>query len=1095
MKKIILFFTCLMFAGGALLAQTIQVSGVVTDASDRSPLPGATVVVKGTNTIALSGNDGRFVISAPSNGALLVSFIGMTTAEININGRSVINVALESDSQLLQDVVVVAYGVQRKEAVTGAVATVKAETLERRPVSVATAALEGMALGVQVNNSYGEPGASTSIRIRGFNSINGSNEPFYVVNGVPMGGNVSDIHSSDIESITILKDASSAALYGNKASNGVVMITTKSGRMGEDNLTVQANVNFGVYQRGMKDYERLNAEQYMETYWLGRRNALYTDNPTKYATWSDANADVLPYVKDGLVYNIFNKDWSQLYDANGKLTGQMLPGYADDLDWWKPLTRTGVRNDYNLSLRGGSRRASYYMSIGYLDEQGYTKQSGMERFTTNARMDVTPTKWFKAGLSLNGSNQTTDFMSGGGGTSFINPFYFARNVAPIYPVHLHDPRTGEYILDGEGKKIYDDGVVGELTRPQNNSRHIVWETELNKDRSYRNTLNTTAYIEINFLKDFVFTVKGNVNNRFNQNKTYNSALVGDGKGSNGRTSETNQRYREYTFQQLLTWKRTFNGVHSVDALVGHENFSYLNQYSYVYKTDEKFANLMEISNFNIMTQMNGYRTTNRTEGFLSRLSYNYDNKYFIEGMFRRDGSSRFHADNRWGNFWSVGGSWILTREAFMANVPWVDYLKFRTAYGHAGKDDSAGNYAWMALYFGGSNGGNGALYKSQNEAKDLNWEKSGSFSIALESNLFKRANFTVEYYDKRSIDLIHSVTMPSSYGAVVNGSAGGAATSVTGNRPTIAKNFGSMSNKGLEIGLFVDVVQTKDFTWNLGTNFNLMRNKIVSLPDEYKGDGYISGSFRYLEGYSRYEYWLFQYAGLDRSDGRALYRLDDKLFYIPVDGYTGSGARQEDETRTAMTAANYKIIDGEAYVYQTTFAKRDWSGSSLPKVYGSFSTSFTYKGLLLSGLFTYELGGKTYDSSYLSLMGMTATPSAAHVDLLKAWSPEKAGVGIDPNGIPMVNVSQSSWNNAGNSTRNLISGNYITIRNVTLSYIVPRKQVEKIGLKDLLISVTGENLAIFTLRQGTDPQQAWNGVSENVFQPARVISMGLNVKF
>ncbi|MCL2728292.1 MAG: SusC/RagA family TonB-linked outer membrane protein, partial [Bacteroidales bacterium] len=775
---------------------------------------------------------------------------------------------------------------------------------------------------------------------------------------------------------------------------------------------------------------------------------------------------------------------------------QMLPGYADDLDWWKPLQRTGIRNDYNLSARGGGKKSSYYMSVGYLKEEGYTKQSGLERFTGNMKIDVTPTKWLKTGFSMNGANYTSDKMSNDSNISFVNPFYFARNVAPIYPVHLHDPKTGEYVLDAEGKKIFDDGVVGELSRPQNNSRHIVWETELNNDRTYRNVLNTNAYVDISFLNDFMFTVRGNINNRNAQRQTYNSALVGDGKGSNGRMSETDERHRDYTFQQLLTWKRTFNGLHHVDVLLGHENYSFMHQYTYTYKTDQKFANLMQLINFNVMTQLYGYRNTNKTEGYLSRVGYNYDNKYFLEGSFRRDGSSRFYKENRWGNFWSVGGSWIVSRERFMANAPWVDYLKFRTAYGQVGMDDSAGFYAWMALYYAGSNGGDGALYKSQNEAKDVNWEKSGSFSVALESRLFRRANLTVEYYDKESIDLLFNVFMPSSFGAVVNGGSTGAATSTTsGNRPSVLKNFGTMSNRGLEVGLFVDVVQTKDFTWNVGTNFNLLKNKIIALPDEFKGEGYISGQFKYIEGQSRFEYWLYQFVGIDKSSGRSLYLLDDVLFYIPVDGYTGTGAKREDEKRTAMVAANYTIIDGEAYVYNTTYGKRDWSGRALPTVFGSFTTSLTYKGLQLSGLFTYALGGKTYDQSYINLLSMSANPSAMHVDALKSWTPEQAGTGIDPTGWPVLNTSLNGFNNAGMTTRCLVSGDYLTIKNVTLSYIVPQKPLEKIGLKEAVISLSAENLAIFTKLQGMDPQQSWGGLSDNFFHPARVVSMGLNVKF
>ena len=1089
MKKLTFLFLCLIITGIGLVSAQTRVTGTIVSAEDGEPVIGASVVAKGfAGAGGVTDVNGTFAFNVPEGATtLVVSYIGMITQEVAISQN--MRIVMEEDMQQLSEVVVVAYGQQRKEAITGAVASIKAETMERRPVSAATAALEGLALGVQVNNAYGEPGAEASVRIRGFNSINGTNEPLYVVNGVPMGGNVGDIHASDIESITVLKDASSAALYGNKAANGVVLITTKSGRLGEDNLTIQANLNFGVYQRGMKEYERLNAKQYMEAYWMGRRNALVTGSPTTYPNWSDANAAANNAVGNGVVYNIFNKDWDSLFDSNGKLSSgtEILSGYVDDLDWFKAVERTGNRTDYNLNARGGSSKATYYMSLGYLKEEGYTKSSGVERFTGNMKIDVTPNKWFKAGLTLNGSNSVSNFMSGSptdNPISYINPFYYARNVAPIYPVYLHDPKTGDFILDEFERKIYDSGVNGELRRPQNNSRHIAWETELNKDRTYRTTLDGIGYVSFSFLDDFEFSVKGNMNNRNSQNKTYNNAILGDGAGSDGRMAQISYYWNNSLVQELLTWKRTFNDIHQVEVLLGHENYAYSRQYTYVYKTTQKFADLMELSNFSTFTNILGYTDTYKTEGYFARAGYNYNHKYFAEGSYRRDGSSRFYKDNRWGNFWSLGGSWILTREEFMKGIDAIDYMKLRMGYGEVGQDAGVGYYAWMGLYTSTVNGGDGAFYRSQNEARDINWEKSSSFSVALETSLFKRANLSVEFYNKRSIDLLFNVTMPSSMGAVSTGAT----------RPTVWKNIGTLVNQGVELGLDGDIVKTKDFKWNIGANLNFLKNKIIKLPDEYKEDGYISGTKKYMEGHSVYKFWLYQFAGVDNSNGRSLYLLNDKDYYIPLEDYTGPGAQSEDETRTAMTAANYKVIDGEAYVFQTTYAKRDWSGTALPTVYGSFTTSLTYKDFQLNGLFTYSMGGKMIDYSYQSLMGMSATPSALHVDLLKAWTPEQEGTGIDPKGTPALNTSQSTDNNAL-STRHQIGADYFAIKNLTLSYSVPRKSLSKIGLSGVIISATAENLVMFTKLQGMSPQQSWDGVNDNGFMPARILSMGLSVKF
>lgn len=1088
MKRLTYLLFCLIIGVGVVNAQTKSIQGVVLSAEDNEPIIGASVLVKGTTVGTVTDYDGKFALNVSDAATtLVVSYIGMIVQEVRIAPS--VRVLMQSDTQKLDEVVVVAYGQQRKEAITGAVANIKSENIERRPITSATAALEGQALGVQVNNAYGEPGSDPTIRIRGFNSINGDNNPLYVVNGVPMGGNISDINPSDIESISVLKDASSAALYGNKAANGVVLITTKSGRLGEENINIQVSISQGVYERAIKEYERLNPYQFMESYWQGRRNALYTTDAEneKYATWNDANADALGEVRSAIGdnYNIFNKSWDDLYDSNGKLSAgtEILKGYQDDLNWEDGLERSGYRGQYNLSARGGTKRATYYMSLGYLNEEGYMKNSGGERVTGNLKIDVTPTSWFKAGVTMNGSDQEYNRLLGSSvdnATSYANPFYFSRNMAPIYPVHLHDSETGNYVLDENGQRQYDPGTG----RMQNNNRHITWETDLNKDRTYRTTIDGTAYADITFLKDFVFTIKGNLNNRSSSAQTYSNSVIGDGVGQKGRMNKTDYRYKNYLIQKLLNWRRTFNTVHHVEALIGHENFNYKYQYEYLYKTEEKFANIMELSNFTNMSSMSGYTSGYKTEGFFGRAAYNYDYTYFGELSFRRDGSSRFYKDNRWGNFWSVGGSWIVSNENFIKQIDWINYLKFRAAYGEVGQDSGVGYYGWMALYSSTQNGGEGAYYKSQNEAKDISWEKAKSTSVAIESKLFKRLNFSIEYYNKTSENLLFSVELPSSIGSI--------STSSTG-RPEFTKNFGSVSNKGVEIGLDVDVVRTKDWTWNVGTNLNFLTNKVEKLPVEYGDKGYVSGTKKYDLGHSIYDFWLYKFVGVDKSNGRSLYRLDDEKYYVADAGYTGVGAAQEGEERTKLTA-DYTIIDGEAYVYNTTYGKKDWSGSAIPDVFGSFSTSIRYRDFQLSGLFTFQMGGKMLDYSYQSLMSIGATPSALHKDVLKSWTPEQAGTGIDYKGTPALNTTHSTYSNA-TSDRFLVSSDYFSVKNVTLSYVTPKNIVHKLGLKGLTLSASAENLIILTKLQGMSPQQSWNGLNNNGYVPARVLSFGLNVNF
>ena len=1087
--RIIFLFVCLFTNILLISSQTVTVKGVVISKEDNEPIIGATVLVKGTLTGTTTDNDGMFSLNVPNNEkTLVISYIGMVTREVAVAPN--LQIILSSDTQALDEVVVVAYGQQRKEAITGAVANIKAESFERRPIASATAALEGQALGVQVNNAYGEPGNESSIRIRGFNSINGSNSPLFVVNGVPMGGNIGDINPVDIESITVLKDASSSALYGNKAANGVILITTKSGRLGEESVQIQASVNQGIYQRGIKEYKRLSPSQYMEAYWQGRRNAIYTEGLAKgkYNSYDEANGDVLEAVIDGIGedYNIFNKPWNELFDAKGKLSAgtQVLGGYADDLDWYEGLERNGQRGQYNLSARGGSKKALYYMSLGYLNEEGFLKYSSGERITGNLKLDVTPTNWLKTGLAINASSQEYNKMTGSAtdnSSSFINPFYFSRNIAPIYPVHLHNPETGEYILDGNGNKKYDGGT----NRKQSGNRHILWETELNKDKTFRNTTDGIAYADIMLPQNITFSLKGNLNSRNTSNKTYNNSEIGDGAGK-GRMKQVEYRYRNYLIQELVNWKQTFNQLHHVDVLLGHENYNYKYQYTYLYKTDEKFANIMELSNFTTMTSMDGYQNGYKTEGYFGRAAYNYDDTYFAEASIRRDGSSRFYKKNRWGNFWSVGGSWVLSNEKFIQKVNWINYLKLRAAYGMVGQDSGVGYYGWMALYASTQNGGNGAYYKSQNEAKDISWEKAKSLSVAVEGNFFKRLNVNLEYFEKTSEDLLFDVSLPSSIGSL------GTGKDHTG-RPTITKNFGSVSNTGVEIGMDVDVIRNKDWKWNIGANLNLIKNKVLKLPEEYGEDGYISGTKKYMKGHSIYDFWLYQFEGVDLSNGRSLYQLNDLDYYIPDADYKGIGAKQADDTRTELTG-DYTIIDGKAYVYNTTYSKKDWSGSAIPDVYGSFTTSVRFKDFQLSGLFTFQVGGKMLDYSYQGLMAIGATPSALHADLLKSWVPEQASTGIDRNGIPALNTSHSSYSNA-TSSRFLISSDYFNVKNITLSYSIPKVILSRFGLKSLVLSTSVENLVMLNKLQGLNPQQSWNGINDNGYVPARVFTFGANINF
>ncbi|MBR6432588.1 MAG: SusC/RagA family TonB-linked outer membrane protein, partial [Muribaculaceae bacterium] len=649
------------------------------------------------------------------------------------------------------------------------------QQIETRPVTSVTSALEGTTTGLVVNSTYGQPGEDASIRIRGFASINGSNSPMYVIDGVPYGGNISDLNSADIESITVLKDATSAALYGSRAGNGVILINTKKGR--NDKVRINASAMLGTYNRGIPEYDRMNDRQWMNAMMQSYTRDLYDAGNTGTNTTSmneaiaAANAGI---INDYLKYNIYNQDATNLF--NGiylRDNAQIKSDIAGDLDWFKAAIRSGFRQDYTMTGDGGNQKANYFFSVGYTKEDGYTKESGFERMTGRAKVNMEPVKWFRTGLSVAGSHQLTRFHTDSEG-SYKNAFGYCRNLAPIYPIHLHDlnSATGAFVLDEQGNRVYDsgdnqsyNGVDYAMNRPQYPGRHYMWETDLDMDKTYRNTLNSQAYATFVLPYGFDFTVKGDMNVRNTENRTYNNPTIGDGMGNHARTKRSMYRYKNWTLQELINWNYTFADRHAFEALLGHEAYYYKYNYLYGYKANETLSGLVDMINFSDIQNLYDYENNDRKESYLARLRYVLDDKYAFEGSFRRDGSSRFHPDHRWGNFYSIGASWILSREDFIRQYDWINSLKFRAAYGEVGNDLSADYYSYMALYDITVNGGSGALVKSQLTNELLSWESVRNLSVGLEGRLFNRLNFSIEFFNKESHDLIFNLNQPLSAGA------------------------------------------------------------------------------------------------------------------------------------------------------------------------------------------------------------------------------------------------------------------------------------------------------------------------------------------
>lgn len=1059
-RKLLNFIVLSLLCISSAFAQNTTIKGKVTGKGDGLPIPGVSVKIKGKTTGAQTDGNGAYAIGPVTPTDVIVfSAIGYTTTEQTVGTKTVINASLSEDAQSLSEVVInVAYGTAKKESITGSVAQISKKELELRPLTNVNSALSGASAGVMSSAGSGQPGASGSIRIRGFGSINASNTPLYVVDGAPYDGDLSNLNVNDIQDISILKDASASALYGSRAANGVVIVTTVKGRKGNDQLGV--NITQGVSSRGVSEYDRVNAAQYYPLAWQAYKNNLVYPQSGKGMSDADARAKASSSIKGALGYNPFNVADGAIVGTDGLLNPNAKLLY-DDFDWVEPLKRVGKRTDANINYSGASEKADYVMSLGYLDDKGYIQRSDYNRITGRVSVNANPLKWFKTGLNISGnltksnraSGMTLNSQGTTGGTSYNNVFYFARNIGPIYPVYMHDA-SGAFVTDSNGDKIYDQGAL----RPAGASsgRHVVQETLLNQDLTKINALSARTYGEITFLKDFKFTQKLNVDVSNYTANSYDNKIIGDG-APGGRASNSNSRTTSFTSTQVLNYNKTVEKS-NFDVLLGHETY----QYQYNYITGSRNGQVLdgntELINFTTTSDLNAYKNLYNLESYFTRVNYNYDGKYFLNGSYRRDGSSKFSPESRWGNFFSVGASWLITAENFMKSTPWVDYLKLRTSYGSVGNDrllDADGNdiyYNYKSYYnLNYNNNKEGGLALNTLATPDLKWETNYSTDIALEYGLFKnRLRGTFEVFDRKSSNLLFNVPLPVSNGV-----------------PTVARNIGSMYNKGIEIEIGGDIIKRKDFQWTANINWTTVKNRVTDLPDETPT--IIDGVTKLEMGHSRYDFWLRKWRGVDPSDGVSLYVRDKN---IPV----GNPAQS-------------RTIDGVDYTTNPNNAEYGYAGTAIPKFAGSITNTFTYKEFQFSFMVNYQVGGKVYDSAYAGLMGYSRYGGALHVDALNAW--KNPG---DITDVPRLDVGQSAFNNAA-SDRWLINASYLAFRSATLSYNLPKALIAKADLKNARVYVGGENLFLLSKRKGLDPSYSYNGTTSAGYSPTRTITLGLNVAF
>ncbi|MCD7713813.1 MAG: TonB-dependent receptor [Prevotella sp.] len=1081
-RKLAMIFAGLFLAVGGALAQT-AVNGTVVSHDDGEPVIGATVRVVGADNVgAVTDVNGRFSLTMPAGkNRLSVSYVGMATQEVTVKGNHV-DVALYSAGSELDEVMVIAYGTAKRSAFTGSASVVKSDELEDRLVSNVTNALSGSVAGVQVIGYNGQPGETATVRIRGVGSINAGMNPLYVVDGVPFDGDLSSISVTDIESMTVLKDAAAAALYGARGANGVILITTKKGKSGDTKITV--DTRWGANSREIKNYDVISDPgQYLELMYQAQYNAAYYHIAGYQGDAAKSHAYANSNIFNNLGYQMYTVPNGQyLIGTNGKLNPNATLGYSDGTYYYTPdnwedgTYRSGLRQEYNVSVSGGSDKFTYFVSGSYLDDQGVISNSSFDRFTGRANLEYQATNWLKVGTNTTYTyyrSQYPDEQTADSSNSSGNAFALAYNIAPVYPMYVrnadgslaYDANTGRVVYD------YGDGSSTNNTRAYMSMSNPMGDLLYNTEEYLSDIMNTKWFATLTPIEGLNIT--GTLG-YFLDNTRYHyfgNSYYGQTAAYGGEAEQYDMRTRATNIQALANYTKTFAGKHNTDFLLGYESYDYDYEYLYGYGYDTYQDGVWAVGNtLSGDRSTSGASTSYATRGIFGRANYDYDNIYYGSVSYRRDASSRFAPGHRWGNFWSASAAWVISKEKFMKNVKWVDMLKFKVSFGQQGNDNIGNYYAYLDQYSisGATSWSDGTLYYKGNE--DLTWETSNSFNIGFDFSLFKnKLSGTIEYFNRQTSDMLYNKPTATSLGY-----------------SSIPMNVGSMRNNGVEIELNYKAMQTKNVDWDVWVNATAIGNKILKL-DESLGGEMISGSRIYREGDSMYQYYLVHYAGVNPENGAALFSAIGQSAYDSDGEYQGLSV---DYQGNEVAEGVEYLTESYSDAYDTD---RKACGSNLPKVYGGIGTNLKLYGFDFSISCAYQLGGQIYDDGYQSLMGSGTSSeygSNWHKDILNAWTPENTNTNI-----PKLDASASSSLYSNTCDFFMTSSNYFAINNITLGYTLPSKITRKWWIESLRFYGSADNVAIFSARKGMDPRMSYTIATSSTYSAMRSISGGIKIVF
>ncbi|WP_075342350.1 SusC/RagA family TonB-linked outer membrane protein [Tenacibaculum agarivorans] len=1043
-------------------AQEKTITGTVSDSS--GPLPGVNVVVKGTSNGTETDFDGIYTIKAKTGDVLVFSFVGMKKVEKTVGASSKMDVLLDSDN-LLEEVVVVAYGTQSKNSLTGSVSIIDQEQVENATFANPVKSLEGLVSGLRIIQADGNPGADPIIRIRGFNSINADSAPLIVLDGVPYTGSLSSINPRDIESTTVLKDASSTSLYGNKAANGVLLITTKSG--GKNRLDINIDSRVGITQRGAKEYNIIESPgEFYESYHSVLANSeFYRQNA---AGTPITIEQARQFASDNLIdrlgnYNLFNVSDNQLVDpVTGKLNSAAVLQVNDR--WEDALFRDAATfYSNNISIAGGTDDVTYYLSLGSETNNGYTVRSSFERHS--ARLKASSAKIFDV-LTLSGdvayaqseSQAVPSTLTAAGvpTANFSNAFAWTRRIAPIYPTFQYDENWNP-ILDSSTPSglAYDFGTPQFF--PDGSSRgarnyavgeHPLAVIENTIETNIRDNFNGGLRGKIDLPLDIKFEYVMNYLSQTDRATDFTKPAAGAfAFAQDGLLTNARNNFSAFTNQQLLTWKNN-NDTHSFDALLGHEtyeeNFTTLSLTKY-----NLIGDLSPIlDNTSLYIRASNFNTNYTTEGYFSRFIYGLKDTYFLNLTGRYDASSVFHPDVRWGAFWSAGASWVMSNESFLEDSDVIDYAKLSVNYGTTGND---------RIFYPGTTIRNLVAYENQFEIdendgvltqnllylgnEELTWEKSVSFDVSYEINLFGRVNLSLGYFRKETDDLLFHKPLSLSTG-----------------QASIPVNGGTMINSGIEAEVAWNVINKDNFKVNFNANASTLNNEITVLPND--NDPIPFGNFRREVGRSLFEYYMVEFAGVNPDNGNAqYYTIDD-----------ASGERVVTEDYSNAAAKGRTFLGKEA----------------IPDVTGGFGLNLEIGDVSLGAQFAYQIGGYGLDSEYFSLLGETRQV-INFPDYDKTWTVDNPTASL-PRVDPLVDDQYQF------SDLYLVDLSYLSLSNINLSYTLNNDAFKKFHVDNVRFYGTINNaFLLYSARQGYDPRLNSIGRSSAEYGANRTIAFGVNI--